>query len=121
MCHRLDPAEQLLSFARNALAVAGVADDAGVERFAGAPPGDEAQLERKWPQRYNSAGHVAWSGRLYGPGSGRPFARGVSIYHGRWGSAPFQSLYQGPSSPLGDLPTTPEWYMLVAALTGHQG
>src|SRR5215203_4679232 len=24
----------------------------------------EAQLEKKWPEKYNSAGHVSWSGRL---------------------------------------------------------
>ena len=28
----------------------------------------EALLERKWPEKYNSAGHVSWAGRLYGLG-----------------------------------------------------
>jgi len=28
----------------------------------------EAMLERKWPEKYNAAGHVSWSGRLYGKG-----------------------------------------------------
>ena len=26
----------------------------------------EALLERKWPEKYNAAGHATWSGRLYG-------------------------------------------------------
>ena len=26
----------------------------------------EALLERKWPGKYNSAGHLQWAGRLYG-------------------------------------------------------
>ena len=26
----------------------------------------EALLERKWPERYNRAGHLAWAGRIYG-------------------------------------------------------
>ena len=28
----------------------------------------EALLERKWPEKYNGAGHVSWAGRLYGLG-----------------------------------------------------
>jgi GT2 family glycosyltransferase len=28
----------------------------------------EALLERKWPQKYNGAGHLTWAGRLYGKG-----------------------------------------------------
>jgi GT2 family glycosyltransferase len=76
----------------------------------------EAMLERKWPEKYNSVGHLTWSGRLYGAGlapvlgtTGRPF-------HGIWGAAPFQSLYQPASSVLGALPLMPEWYLLMAAL-----
>ena len=26
----------------------------------------EALLERKWPERYNRVGHLAWAGRVYG-------------------------------------------------------
>src|SRR5207244_3909825 len=28
----------------------------------------EALLERKWPEKYNALGHVAWAGRIYGGG-----------------------------------------------------
>src|SRR5690606_8709010 len=52
----------------------------------------EALLARKWPQKYNAAGDVTWSGRLYGRLAGGAARRG-RIYHGVWGSAPFQSVY----------------------------
>jgi hypothetical protein len=78
----------------------------------------EAMLERKWPERYNGSGHVGWRGRLYGPGGLGPFCRwGARVYHGTWGSAPFQSLYAPPTSTVGSLLASPEWY-LVLAVTG---
>jgi GT2 family glycosyltransferase len=52
----------------------------------------EALLERKWPQKYNAAGHLAWQGRVYGPGVLRQVGRRWRVYHGTWGSAPFQSI-----------------------------
>jgi GT2 family glycosyltransferase len=59
----------------------------------------EALLERKWPLRYNAAGHLAWQGRLYGQGFTRSLATlGGRVYGGIWGSAPFQSLYSGGSN-----------------------
>jgi GT2 family glycosyltransferase len=77
----------------------------------------EALLERKWPEKYNAAGHVSWHGRLYNHAAPRRLpARGVRIYHGRWGSAPFQSLYERGPTLLGQLPAMPEWYGLTAAL-----
>ena len=54
----------------------------------------EALLERKWPERYNRAGHLAWAGRVYGNGSSK--ARGLrrwKIYYGTWGQGLFQSVY----------------------------
>jgi GT2 family glycosyltransferase len=75
----------------------------------------EALLERKWPDRYNAAGHTTWAGRVYGAaaplGWGRP-----RIYHGSWGSALFQSLYQPRHSVSAAIVTMPEWYLLVATL-----
>jgi O-antigen biosynthesis protein len=77
----------------------------------------EALLERKWPDKYNASGHVTWGGRLYGPGLssliGWPRAR---VYHGTWGSALFQSLYQPAPGCLSSLPLMPEWYLLTLAL-----
>ncbi len=77
----------------------------------------EAMLERKWPEKYNGPGHVRWAGRIYGPGFS-PFLgwRRQRIYHGVWGGAPFQSLYEPASSLLGFLPQMPEWHLLTATL-----
>jgi len=77
----------------------------------------EALLEAKWPEKYNSAGHVTWSGRLYGNGLTQAlgFSRG-RIYQGSWGIAPFQSIYEPTSSGFTSLPLMPEWYLLVSIL-----
>jgi len=55
----------------------------------------EALLAAKWPAKYNAAGDVTWAGRLYGQ-RGVTLARRGRIYHGVWGTAPFQSIYDGP-------------------------
>jgi GT2 family glycosyltransferase len=77
----------------------------------------EALLERKWPDRYNAAGHVSWGGHVYGNTFARllGFRRG-RIYAGVWGSAPFQSLYQANPSILDSLARLPEWYLVIGAL-----
>jgi GT2 family glycosyltransferase len=79
----------------------------------------EALLERKWPQRYSAAGHARWSGRVYG--RTRPawiLNRRGRIYHGTWGSAPFQSLDE-PAPPLVRvLPGLPDWYLLLVVVAG---
>jgi GT2 family glycosyltransferase len=76
----------------------------------------EGQLEEKWPERHNSAGHKSWSGRIYGPGRiVVPRSRGV-IYQGTWGSAPFQSVYERGPGSLRSLTASAEWRLLVAAL-----
>ena len=79
----------------------------------------EALLEQKWPQKYNAAGHLAWSGRLYGRGVLQLLGWRLSrIYHGTWGNALFQSLYQPAPSLFHSLPTMPEWYFFILALVG---
>jgi GT2 family glycosyltransferase len=79
----------------------------------------EALLERKWPERYNAAGHVSWGGRVYGNAFGRlPSLRRSRVYAGVWGFAPFQSLYQPASGVLDALPRMPEWNIVVALLAG---
>jgi GT2 family glycosyltransferase len=79
----------------------------------------EALLEAKWPERYNAAGHLTWAGRLYGKGLTEPLsARRGRIYHGAWGSAPFQSLYEPASGLLASLPLMPEWWLVVLSLAG---
>ena len=76
----------------------------------------EALLERKWPEKYNAAGHVTWGGRVYGKGLASILGRGGRIYHGIWGVAPFQSIYERSPGLWGSLPLMPEWSLLVIAL-----
>jgi O-antigen biosynthesis protein len=76
----------------------------------------EALLERKWPEKYNSAGHVHWSGRMYTPAFPRLLAWTSRIYHGTWGTAPFQSIDQLNTELFASLPLMPEWYLLIVGL-----
>jgi GT2 family glycosyltransferase len=77
----------------------------------------EALLERKWPERYNRAGHLAWAGRVYGNGisKGRGWRR-WKVYYGTWGTGLFQSVYQRTPGVVRSLPLMPEWYLVIAAL-----
>jgi GT2 family glycosyltransferase len=78
----------------------------------------EAQLERKWPERYNRGGHIRWNGNVYEGQVRRALGRRRwHIYYGTWGSALFQSVYTRAPGTLSSLPLMPEWYLLIAALT----
>ncbi len=85
----------------------------------------EALLERKWPARYSAGGHVTWRGRVYAEGAPRrptgPMRR--RIYHGVWGTAPFQSLYEPARGDMNALILMPEAYLAIglAALLGAVG
>jgi O-antigen biosynthesis protein len=74
----------------------------------------EALLERKWPERYNRGGHLAWAGRVYGAplriGRRRP-----RVAYGTWGSNLFQSLYHQAPSTVGTLTLMPEWFLVIGA------
>jgi glycosyltransferase involved in cell wall biosynthesis len=76
----------------------------------------ESFLEKKWPAKYNLAGHVTWAGRVYGNGHQYKAWSQGRVYHGVWGSAPFQSIYQPPAGALEAWLSMPEWYLAVAAL-----
>jgi glycosyltransferase involved in cell wall biosynthesis len=77
----------------------------------------EALLEKKWPEKYNEAGHLAWSGRLYGKGLSQTLGwRRWRIYQGTWGSALFQSIYQPVPGTLCSLSLMPEWYLVIGVL-----
>jgi glycosyltransferase involved in cell wall biosynthesis len=78
----------------------------------------EALLEDKWPERYNAGGHFRWAGRIYDRGLTRHLVSARRIYHGSWGAAPFQRLYQPSPGTLLSLPLTPEWLLVVAVLAG---
>ena len=78
----------------------------------------EALLEQKWPEKYNSAGHLQWQGRIYSKRLTQPVSLLKSrVYQGVWGSALFQSLYERVPGTLLSLPLMPEWYLMVAFLT----
>jgi GT2 family glycosyltransferase len=83
----------------------------------------EALLENKWPQKFNEANHISWSGRVYTAGLHlRPGRRNV-IYYGLWGQAPFQSLYGRAEGFWSHLPFMPEWHLvnfslLILSLSG---
>jgi hypothetical protein len=77
----------------------------------------ETILEQKWPEKYNSLGHLNWKGRIYGNGLTQAISwRKWRIYHGTWGSAAFQSLYGPAAGVLASWPVMPEWYLLNGAL-----
>jgi O-antigen biosynthesis protein len=77
----------------------------------------EAMLERKWPEKYNTVGHVSWAGRLYaGPGWGLFPGTRRRIYQGTWGSAPFQRAEEDEPGFFSILAAMPEAWALVALL-----
>ncbi|WP_461126743.1 glycosyltransferase [Spirosoma aerophilum] len=77
----------------------------------------EALLEQKWPERYNRLGHLSWTGQIYGNGLTQPLeTRRGKIFHGIWGTAPFQSVYQPAPNLIALLPLMPEWYLLIGFL-----
>ncbi len=73
----------------------------------------EALLADKWPGKYNSVGHVPWQGRIYGRGVTNLFFLRSRIYHGTWGSAPFQSVYEPCPGHWASMLLMPEWYFLL--------
>jgi hypothetical protein len=79
----------------------------------------EALLEKKWPEKYNGLGHLNWGGRVYGKGLTRSLGfRQSRIYHGVWGCAAFQSIYQPGPGTFSALPAMPEWYLIIISLIG---
>ena len=77
----------------------------------------ESLLEEKYPEKYNATGHLSWEGRLYGKGLTQALiSLNERIYQGRWGSAPFQSVYQFAPNKWWSLPLMPEWYLIIGLL-----
>lgn len=71
------------------------------------------------PDRF-AGRHVLWHGRIYSP---LPFVRRLTrarINTGRWGLAPFPSVYHAPADPLAYLPHSAGWQgaALMASLVG---
>jgi len=77
----------------------------------------EALLAQKWPEKYNSLGHVAWAGRIYGAGVTLPLQiKSKRIFFGVWGTAPFQSIYSISPRLRSYIPLMPEWYFIAGLL-----
>ncbi|HET9720759.1 MAG TPA: glycosyltransferase [Solirubrobacteraceae bacterium] len=78
----------------------------------------EALLERKWPARYSAGGHVSWRGRLYGDAAPRHATGALRwrVYHGVWGSAPFQALYEPARGEMNTMLLMPELYLGIGIL-----
>ena len=77
----------------------------------------EALLEEKWPEKYNALGHFAWSGRLYGKGLTEALpGRKKRVFHGQWGQALFQSIYEPAAGFFASLPLMPEWFLVIGGL-----
>jgi GT2 family glycosyltransferase len=76
----------------------------------------EALLQRKWPEKYNPAGHIRWTGRLYNRGAAPIIGIGKKVFYGAWGTALFQSVYEPAPTGLWSLPLMPEWYLVILVL-----
>ena len=77
----------------------------------------EALLERKWPEKYNAAGHRTWSGRLYGNGLPAAACGGAGASTTASGApAPSSRSTGRPAGTLASLPLMPEWILVVLAL-----
>jgi len=73
----------------------------------------EALLARKHPEYFNSFGGSIWRGRIYTPSKFGVLLRAPIIYHGVFGSAPFQTLYASTPAFILMLCTTLEYHVLV--------
>ncbi len=74
----------------------------------------EALLVRKHPEYFNWSGGSQWQGRIYSPAKLGIATRAPMIYHGRFGTAFFQTLYTpNPSHALMFL-TSLEYHALVS-------
>ena len=76
----------------------------------------ERLLHEKWRSKHGSSGYWEWQGRIYGAGNPLPLLRRPRVYHGVWGNAPFQSIYEPAPNTLLSLPQMPEFHLVVAGL-----
>lgn len=76
----------------------------------------EALLQLKHPRRYNGLGRSRWGGVIYGAGATSGGNAGAVIYHGRYGSAPFQTIYRHNALGLWSCALALEWQILAALL-----
>ncbi|MCS7090196.1 MAG: glycosyltransferase [Verrucomicrobiota bacterium] len=70
----------------------------------------EALLMRKHPEQFNLWGGSRWRGRIYGTGLAHMGLGRSIIYHGKFGSGWFQTLYG---------PVPQDWWLFTTALEFH--
>lgn len=76
----------------------------------------EAMVHFKHPQRCGAFGRSRWRGIIYGDGAiGLPLMP-PTIYHGRFGLAPYQSIYRHNEYGLWSCLMALEWHLLAAFL-----
>ncbi len=76
----------------------------------------EAMVQFKHPHRFSALGHSRWRGVIYGDGAmGLPVLP-PRIYHGRFGSAPFQTIYRDNAYSSWAWVTTLEWHLGAALI-----
>jgi hypothetical protein len=79
----------------------------------------ERLLAVKWRDKHGRFGHWDWQGRIYAAAlAGSGALRAARVYHGVWGQAPFQSLYERGPGTLRSLPLVPEFQLVVVLLLG---
>lgn len=77
----------------------------------------ESLLERRHPNKFNRWGHAFWQGTIYSPYPRFSLRPRSVIYHGRWGSAPFQPLYDvSGGGTLNFLPRAMEMHVTLIVL-----
>ncbi len=78
----------------------------------------EALLVSKWPDKYNSSGHLNWAGQVYTrtPAAFLSLFSTPRVYFGVWGTAPFQRMYASSTRGFTALPLTPDWYLMTIGL-----
>jgi glycosyltransferase involved in cell wall biosynthesis len=76
----------------------------------------EAMVLLKHPHRFSELGYSLWKGIIYGEGAiGLPTVAPI-IYHGRFGSAPFQTIYHQNVYSRWSWVTTLEWHISIVFL-----
>ena len=73
----------------------------------------EAMLVRRHPEYFNAFGASMWRGRIYSPSRTAPTFRPPMIYHGVFGAAAFQTLYQANPVMMLMYSTSIEYHVLV--------
>ncbi len=73
----------------------------------------EAMVQLKHPHRFGPLGRSRWAGTIYGEGAvGLPLLAPV-IYHGRYGTAPFQTIYRRNDYSVWAWVTSLEWHAVA--------